>query len=308
MSPRDPAPRPDWMRAVRADDELLARLGARRSDPTPTQDAVTALLAALAADVDRHLPTDIEDFATRALAGAHAASASGYPEPAPDETVSLMRPERRVVTVKRSTSLLVAAAMVFGTASVAAAVTGDPAGAFGVRAIVHLFTGAKDPTSAPATTKSRQKASLSQQQADLTRRLREQGQRSTGPDATQVARLRQLARTLPDGGGRDVQALLAVLAARLGPSGGSHGSGNASARPTHASPAPAHTGAPTDRGTGPASKTTTKATDNHSSGRRSRAASGSSESSESSSPESSSTSSKKSATKTATKGSGRARR
>jgi len=72
------------LRQVHDDDALLDRLAARDdapADPARGADATDpalGLLAALAADVDRDLPTGVDELATRALAAALAEQAAEH--------------------------------------------------------------------------------------------------------------------------------------------------------------------------------------------------------------------------------------
>ncbi|GAB3591122.1 hypothetical protein GCM10027446_08040 [Angustibacter peucedani] len=173
---------------VLADDALLDRLGRRSATGEDVADPAVALLAALAADVDVDLP------ATELPAGSVAAVLSMAPPPARGLS-------RRVVRVGRGGAVAAAVAMVLGSAGVAAAVSGDPVGAFGLRTIAKVVTHHQDKPS--------------RDQVDrLTKRI-DAAAAERGVDPARVAALRSEAAALPDGGGPEVRQHLAALEAAL---------------------------------------------------------------------------------------------
>jgi hypothetical protein len=220
--------------AMRRDDELLDLLAARRPcGDAQAGDPAVRLLAALAADVDTDLPAgteSLDDVAVEVLAAAFAAARASRGAPSPSGPVREM-PRRRgqVVLVRRGVAALAGLAMVVTSAAVAAAVTGDPAGAFGLRAIASIVSGrhGEHPTASdPAVQRLRSAV------ADAARR--------SPLDPAQVARLQAEAQRLPDGGGPQLRSDLARLRAQLDAQtgdGASVPSGRlARSQPTHSEP------------------------------------------------------------------------
>src|SRR5207237_5520175 len=111
------------------------------------------------------------------------------PTPAPTPTAEVPRASARgVVRVGRGGAVAAALLMVVGSAGVAAAVTGDPAGAFGVRTVLGLVH-------------HRQPASSADQVRRLGERVEDAARRPGGPDARTLAALQAEADRLPDHGG-----------------------------------------------------------------------------------------------------------
>ncbi|HEX3005665.1 MAG TPA: hypothetical protein VHO27_15730 [Angustibacter sp.] len=234
---------PRSLDAVRRDDELLDRLGAREIDRRDVagDDPVVRLLAALAQDVDRDLPGDVgsvDSLAVEALAAAVSRRSRDAEAVAGAPSVSLVRElprRRRVVAVRRGGAVVAGFALVVASAGVAAAVTGDPAGAFGVRAVSSIIDHvAHRRTADPAA-------------VELERRVKD-AERQPGVDPSVVATLEEQASRLPDQGGAEVQAALARLRLRLlsatgsagatgGPgSGAAHGGGQPSGHGSASAP------------------------------------------------------------------------
>lgn len=164
------------LRAILADDDLLDRLARRSATAQDVADPVTALLAALAADVDAGPPLE-----------------GGRLAPVPTRQ---RQPTKRALGVGGAVAL--AMLLVSGSAGVAAAVTGDPAGAFGVRVLRAAVSG-------------RGLEASSSQQRRLVSRLDAAGRRPGGPDLGEVQRLQAEANRLPDQGGPLVRQRLAAL-------------------------------------------------------------------------------------------------
>ncbi len=165
---------------VLADDDLLDRLARRRSTTQDVAEPIVGLLAALTDDVDAGLPSD-------------AGTVAGAP-------VRQRRRRGRALGVGG----VVGVALLFmgGSAGVAAAVSGDPAGAFGVRAVRAVISG-RQPMASP------------DQLRRLTSRIDAAARRQAGPDREEVERLRAAADRLPDDGGPLVRRRLDALVAGL---------------------------------------------------------------------------------------------
>jgi hypothetical protein len=200
---------------VRAADALLDELGGRSSaalgdEPEP----VVRLLAALVDDVDRDLPCGGDPVVTGVLAARVAEVARARlagdepavipqvrvtddPRPATDSQPAVdpgaavdpvpvedLRPadgrraSRRALRLGRGGAVLASMGLLVASAGVAAAVTGDPAGAFGLRGLSSLLS--------PDRSGDGRAAQLDW----LRRRIDLAGQRPGGPDAREIAELR----------------------------------------------------------------------------------------------------------------------
>lgn len=210
---------PRSLDALRRDDELLDRLGARAIDPREAgDDLAVRLLAALAEDVDHDLPAgvdSVDSVAVEALAAAVSLRSRAAQGVAGTPTVSVVRElprRRRVVAVRRGGAVVAGLALVLTSAGVAAAVTGDPAGAFGVRAVSSIIDHVSHRHAAATAA------------TELKRRV-QATERLAVVDPTVVATLEAQARELPDQGGPEVQAALARLRQRLQSATGGSGAG-----------------------------------------------------------------------------------
>ena len=196
---------PPSIEAVRRDDALLDQLAERtlgRDAGASDGDPALFLLAALADDVDTDLPTGVDLVAVQALTAGLAAAA----QEAPDVRRPSGRPlravprARRVLAVRRGAAVVAGAVMVLASAGVAAAVTGDPAGAFGLRAIVAAVSRQPHHPTPPASAVQRLRA-----------RIAATAQRVPAVTPGEVQALIAEAQRLPDGGGPDVRSELASL-------------------------------------------------------------------------------------------------
>jgi hypothetical protein len=221
------------------------------SGPGSPAEQVHRLLAALVRDVDHGLPTGIDPVATELLTARLAGRPGRVARPgraAPPVPVTPGPPtapstgarshrrspdyvaahrasradgaRRQAVTLSRGGAVVASMAALVASAGVSAAVTGDPAGAFGLRTLSSMVSADRWVGSAQAHW--------------LGRRIDLAAQRPGGPDDREVAELRAEAARLPDPQAGRLQRRLDSLTSRISAAG-----------PEPAGPIPSPTAQPT---------------------------------------------------------------
>ncbi|MGL4173208.1 MAG: hypothetical protein ACRCTR_03930 [Actinomycetota bacterium] len=165
---------------VYQDDQLLDHIGQRKKASAPRHDPMVAALTAWVRDVDTDLPHGLDVVERAALQGLKQGALTTH----------------RVIG--RGGAVVASLVVLLGSAGVAAAVSGDAAGAFGVRALTGLVSGEPQP-SAQAT------ADWLRQRVELAAR------RPGGPDPQEISELRSAAAELPDESAAKLRQQLAQI-------------------------------------------------------------------------------------------------